>query len=92
MKKVLLSLAGCLISFQCFANPFQELGGKLYVSPGSVYVAPNAIYVNTGEGFVLVEGIACDDNGVYIQGHECRVMLCLRCAQVHDNRQPCPKR
>ncbi len=91
MQKMMLSLLGCILSFQCFASSFSDVDGRLYVAPGSVYVAPNAIYVNMDGNFIQVEGIAVDSNGIYIQDIECRSMLCLKCGKVHDSRKPCPK-
>jgi hypothetical protein len=95
MKKIMLSLLGCLLSFQCFASCACELDGRLYIAPGSVYVAPDAIYVYTKDGFVPVQGIAVDDNGIYIQDFEGRrpgerAFLCARCNTVHTLSEKCP--
>jgi hypothetical protein len=45
--------------------------------------------------FVLVEGIAVDANGIYIQDFECarlgeRPFYCLRCHTVHTASEGCP--
>ena len=89
MRRVLFSLMGCLMTLQCFANGL--VNEKFYVSPGSVYVAPDAIYVNINGNFFSVEGIAVDENGVYIQDAECRMMYCLKCGQFHDSGERCPR-
>jgi hypothetical protein len=73
MKKLILSLLGCVLSFQCFADFVTELNGKLYVTPDSVYVVSDAIYVKMDGNFIQVEGIAVDDNGIYIQDFGCRL-------------------
>lgn len=96
MKKLLVSVIGCLLSLQCFAS-FEEIDGKIYVSPGLVYVAPNAIYVNIDGDFILVEGIAVDANGIYIHDPKCvqyneRKFQCLKCGEYHSLREGCRKK
>lgn len=90
MKTLIFGLIGCLLYFQCSATDFQEVDGKLYISPGSVYVAPDAIYVNIDGNFIAVEGVFSDSNGVYIQPLEFRYMYCLKCKKYHDPaKTPC---
>jgi hypothetical protein len=95
MKRMILSLLGCLLGFQCFASSVYELDNKFYVAPGSIYVAPNGIYINMDGKFILVNGIASDANGIYIQDFECarpgeKAFLCLRCNTVHTASEKCP--
>jgi hypothetical protein len=91
MKKIVFSLLGCVLSFQCFASSISELDDKLYIASDSVYVAPDAIYVNMDGNWIQVSGISADTNGIYVQDIECRIMLCLRCGRTHDSRKPCPQ-
>lgn len=99
MKKILLSLLGCVLSVQCFASSMNEQDGKIYLSPGSVYVSADSIYVNVDGIFVQVESIASDANGIYIQDSECRLRdpnrrpgyYCLRCERYHQAGERCSK-
>ncbi len=88
MKKLMFGLFGCLLSLQCFASEFQELDGRIYVSPGSVYVAPDAIYVNINGNFVSVEMVGVDERGIFVM-HEANRgdnAICARCGETY-NRQ-----
>jgi hypothetical protein len=94
MKKMMLSLLGCVLNFQCFANSVSELDGRLYIAHSSVYVAPDAIYVNMDGNFIQVGGIAVDANGVYIQEYECshlneKRFFCLKCRKYHTASEGC---
>jgi hypothetical protein len=87
MKKMLLSLLGCVLSLQCFASNIQELNEKHYVSPGAIYVAPDAIYVNMNGNFMQVGGIAIDDNGIYVTGLSTRMITyCMSCGRTWDSQ------
>jgi hypothetical protein len=95
MKKIMLSLLGCILSSQCFASSISGLGDRLYCTSGSVYVAPDAIYIYMDGNFVQVGGVAVDANGIYIQDLECarpgeRPFLCGRCGTVHTVSEKCP--
>ena len=87
MKKMILSLLGCVLSFQCFANNIQKLDGKYYVSPESVYVAPDAIYINVDSQLVPVKGIAIDENGIYVTEIFRRTLTyCMSCERTWDSQ------
>lgn len=88
MKKIVLSLLGCILSFQCFASSVSEMDGKLYVTPGSVYVALDAIYVNLDGNFVPVNSVKVDENGVYVEGLETACMVyCAGCGRTYDREK-----
>ncbi len=94
MKKIMLCLFGCVLTLQCFANCVQEIDDKVYVSSDSIYFLSDKIYIGIDSNLIPVEGIAVDENGIYIIS-TARAGYCSKCGNsysgyLRDHMRVCP--
>ncbi len=85
MKKIIMSLFGCLLSLQCCANYVPDEDSKLYVKPDSIYVSSDSIYIDTDGNLIPIGGIAVDENGIYaLLSADARIGWCPQCNRAYE--------